>query len=100
MQTDTSYAKIVLISNGGTLHKQAEKSYTKIYTKKEGKNNKPEIIKVEFKHKDLVPSTSKRIINITRSQFISLGGQPSVLEKAVKEMIHDFGAKDGYFELI
>jgi hypothetical protein len=29
-----------------------------------------------------------------------MGGQPSDLEKAVKEMIHDFGAKDGYFELI
>lgn len=100
MQNDSIYAKIVLISNGGTLHRQEEKSYTKTYTKKKGKNKQPKITKVEFKHKDLVPSTSKRIINITRSQFISMGGQLSDLEIAVEEMIHDFGANDGYFELI
>ena len=99
MQNDSIYAKIVLISNGGKLHRQEEKSYTKTFTKKEGKKQ-PEITKVEFKHRDLVPSTSKRVINITRSQFIAMGGQPADLEKAVKEMIHDFGANDGYFELI
>lgn len=100
MQTDTIYAKIVLISNGGALHRQEEKTFTKVYTKKEGKDKQSKITKVEFKHKELVPSTSKRIINITRSQFIAMGGQPSDLERAVKEMIHDFGANDGYFELI
>lgn len=100
MQNNSIYARIVLVSNGNKLHRQEEKTFTKVYTKKEGKDKQPKITKVEFRHKDLVPSTSKRIINITRSQYISMGGQPSDLEKAVKEMIHDFGANDGYFELI
>lgn len=100
MQNNSIYARIVLVSNGSKLHRQKEKTFTKVYTKKEGKDKQPKITKVEFRHKDLVPSTSKRIINITRSQYISMGGQPSDLEKAVKEMIHDFGANDGYFELI
>ena len=100
MQNDSLYAKLVFISNGYALHRKEEKDFSKTFTKKEGKNKEPKITKVEFRHRDLVPSESKRIINITRSQYIAMGGQPSDLEKACKEMASDFGATNYYYELI
>lgn len=102
MQNDTLYAKLVFISNGYALHRDEEKQFTKVFTKKEGKgkDKQPEITKVEYRHRDLIPSESKRIINITRSQFHAMGGQPSDLEKACKEMAHDFGATSAYYEIL
>lgn len=98
---DYIYARMIFTMPGYHLHRKEQKSFTKTFTEKAGKNNKePKIKKVEYLHRELVPSESKRIITITRKQYIAMGGQPADLDKLVNDLKIDLNASTGTWELV
>ena len=97
---DYIYARIIVTMPGYALHRGKEKSYTKTFTEKTKNSKEGQLKKVEFLHKDLVPAESKRIINITRSQYIAMGGQPNDLERLAKDLLHDLGGNSATYEIV